>query len=42
MRTFKKATYLISDLASVISEASNIHFERRMELVKDLIEQWKP
>ena len=38
---FRKASFVVSDLASVISEASNVHYERRMELVKDLIERWK-
>ena len=36
---FYKASVLASELASVTSEASHLHFERR--LVPDLIKHWK-
>jgi len=32
---------MTSELASVLSEASNVHFSRRMKVVGDLIEYWK-
>jgi hypothetical protein len=38
---FKKAVILTSELASLASEASKIHFVRRMKLLKELVEHWK-
>lgn len=38
---FHKASILASQLASVASEASHVHFERRLSLLKDLITHWK-
>lgn len=38
---FRKASLIASQLASVTSEASNVHFERRIEVLKDLIDYWK-
>ena len=38
---FRKATILTSELASVASEASHVHFQRRLDLLKDLIGHWK-
>lgn len=38
---FRKASIITSELASVTSEASNIHFQRRIELLEDLIAHWK-
>lgn len=38
---FRKAVVLTSELASVVSVASNVHFQRRMKLLKDLIKHWK-
>ena len=38
---FRKAAVLTSELASVISVSSNVHFQRRIKLVKDLIDYWK-
>jgi len=38
---FRKASIVTSELASVASEASNTHFERRLELLKDLTTHWK-
>ena len=38
---FRKASLMTSELASVLSEASNVHFSRRMKVVGDLIEYWK-
>lgn len=35
---FRKASYLTTELATVISETSHTHFYRRLELVKDLIQ----
>ncbi len=32
---------MTSELASVLSEASNVHFSHRMMVVGDLIEYWK-
>ena len=32
---------LTSELASVVSVASNVHFQCRMKLLKDLIKHWK-
>ena len=36
-----KALLLTSELASVASGASHIHFHRRMKLLKELIDHWK-
>ena len=38
---FRKASIVTSELASVASEASNVHFDRRIALLKDLIAYWK-
>ena len=38
---FRKASILTSELASVASEASNVHFDRRIALLKDLITYWR-
>ena len=38
---YRKALLLTSELASVASGASHIHFHRRMKLLKELIEHWK-
>lgn len=38
---FRKANMLTTELAAVISEASHTHFYRRLELIKDLIDNWK-
>uniref|UniRef100_A0A1X7UW81 Uncharacterized protein n=1 Tax=Amphimedon queenslandica TaxID=400682 RepID=A0A1X7UW81_AMPQE len=38
---FRKAVMLRSQLASLASEASNVHFERRLSLLSDVIENWK-
>ena len=38
---FRKASLLTSELASVASGTSGIHFDRRIELLKDLISYWK-
>ena len=38
---FHKASLLATELASVTSEASQVHFERRLVLLKDLITHWK-
>ena len=32
---------MTSELASVASEASNVHFDRRIALLKDLIAYWR-
>jgi zinc finger SWIM domain-containing protein 3 len=38
---FRKANMITTELAAVISESSQIHFHRRLSLVKKLIEYWK-
>lgn len=38
---YKKAALLTSELASIASEASGVHFHRRIRLLKDLIRHWK-
>lgn len=38
---FRKATMVTTQLASVISEASQNHFYRRLELLKELTDSWK-
>ena len=38
---FKKAVVLTSELASLASEASNVHFSRRIKLLNQLVEHWK-
>ena len=38
---YKKATYLTSELASVVSEYSGYHFDRKMKLLRELIDSWK-
>ena len=38
---FRKASLITVELASVASEASNIHFKRRLSLMKDLLKYWK-
>ena len=38
---FRKATIITAQLASVASEVSNVHFERRLGLLEDLLVQWK-
>ena len=38
---FRKASLLTAELASIASEASGIHYSRRIEVLKDLIEHWK-
>ena len=38
---FRKASIVTSELASVASEASNVHFDRRITLLKDLIAYWR-
>ena len=37
----RKGLLLTSELASVASVSSNIHFDRRMKLLRDLIDYWK-
>ena len=38
---FHKAAVLTSEMVSAISVSSNVHFQRRIRLVKDLIDYWK-
>jgi zinc finger SWIM domain-containing protein 3 len=38
---YRKAIVLTSDLASILSEASGIHYDRRTALLKELIVYWK-
>ena len=38
---FRTASVITAELASVASMASNIHFERRIELLEDLLSHWK-
>ena len=38
---YKKASLLTTELANIASEASGIHFARRCELIKSLIDHWK-
>jgi zinc finger SWIM domain-containing protein 3 len=38
---FRKASLLTTELASVMSHASHIHFKRRMNLLQELIDYWK-
>ena len=38
---YRKAVVLTSELASVASVASSIHFQRRIKLLKKLIDHWK-
>lgn len=38
---YRKALLLTSELASVASGASHIHFHRRLKLLRDLIDHWK-
>ena len=38
---FRKASVITSELASVASEASHVHFQRRIDVLKDLIVHWK-
>lgn len=38
---FRKASIVTSELASVASEASKVHFDRRIALLKDLIAHWR-
>ena len=38
---FRKASLLSSELASVASEASTVHFSRRLKVIRDIIMHWK-
>ena len=38
---YRKAVVLTSELASVASVASSVHFQRRIKLLKKLIDHWK-
>ena len=38
---YRKATYLTSELASIVSESSGIHFDRKIKFLKELIDSWK-
>ena len=38
---FRKSNILTTEIAIAMSEASQVHFIRRLELVKELISQWK-
>ena len=38
---YRKAVVLTSELASVVSVASSFHFQRRIKLLKKLIDHWK-
>lgn len=38
---FRKASLISAELASVASEASNIHFKRRLSSMKDLLKHWE-
>jgi len=38
---FREASLITTDLASLASVASNIHYERRIELLKELAQFWK-
>ena len=38
---YRKALLLSSELASVASAASNVHFERRIELLSRLTDHWR-
>ena len=38
---FRKASILTAQLASVASEVSTMHFERRFELLEELLASWK-
>lgn len=38
---YRKAVVHTSELASVMSESSGVHFDRRIDLIKDLLQYWK-
>ena len=38
---FRKALVLTSELATVASEASHVHFQRQLDVLQDLISHWK-
>lgn len=38
---YRKAVVLTSELASIASEASGVHFDRRLNLLKHLVDFWK-
>ena len=38
---FREASIITSELASVASVASNVHYARRIDLLKELIDFWK-
>ena len=38
---YRKASLLTSELASVARGASHVHFDRRLQVLKDLIVHWK-
>ena len=38
---YRKAAVLTSELASIASEASGVHFNRRIKILKELIAHWK-
>ena len=38
---YRKALVVASELASVASCASHVHFDRRMKLLRELIDYWK-
>ena len=38
---FRKASIITNQLASVASEALNVHFKRRLNLLEDLLIRWK-
>lgn len=38
---YRKALVITTELASIVSEASRNHFDRRLKLIKDLLLYWK-
>ena len=38
---FRQASVITGQLASVASYASNVHFQRRIKLLEDLVDSWK-
>lgn len=41
IKKYRKATYLTSELESIVSESSGIHFDHKMKFLKELIDLWK-
>ena len=38
---FREASLITTDLALLASMVSNVHYERRIELLKELVDFWK-